>query len=181
MSRLRVSDKLLPALRIARVTHRRKPIRFPMAAIWDKRRTLPRYAEDFCKLLGRPYAKVFPIAQLPSDRGKERPLTIFQQGQMTACGPNLKLQLQKIMSAVESTADPMQGAACQNEARHSQHMSVIDCWSESSPDLRPRQSTLKSSETSVVGDRGRSRTPQQPVRTWRKRRERPQERACNVI
>jgi DNA-binding transcriptional LysR family regulator len=50
-------------LRIVRVTHRGKPIRLPMAAIWDKRRTLPRYAEDFCKLLGDHMGNVFPIAQ----------------------------------------------------------------------------------------------------------------------
>jgi DNA-binding transcriptional LysR family regulator len=52
-------------LRIVRVTHRGKPIRLPMAAIWDKRRTLPRYAEDFCKSLGDHMRKVFPIAQSP--------------------------------------------------------------------------------------------------------------------
>jgi DNA-binding transcriptional LysR family regulator len=50
-------------LRIVRVTHRGKPIRLPMAAIWDKRRTLPPYAEDFCKLLGHHMGNVFPIAQ----------------------------------------------------------------------------------------------------------------------
>jgi DNA-binding transcriptional LysR family regulator len=49
-------------LRIARITHRGKPIRLPMAAIWDKRRTLPRYAENFCNLLGDHMRKVFPIA-----------------------------------------------------------------------------------------------------------------------
>jgi DNA-binding transcriptional LysR family regulator len=50
-------------LRIVRITRRGKPIRLPMAAFWDKRRTLPRYAEDFCKLLGDHMQKVFPIAQ----------------------------------------------------------------------------------------------------------------------
>jgi DNA-binding transcriptional LysR family regulator len=50
-------------LRIAHVTYRHKPIRFPMAVIWDKRRTLPRYVEDFYKLLGHHMQKVFPIAQ----------------------------------------------------------------------------------------------------------------------
>jgi DNA-binding transcriptional LysR family regulator len=50
-------------LRIVRITHRRKPIRLPMAAIWDKRRPLPRYAESFCKLLADHMRKVFPIAQ----------------------------------------------------------------------------------------------------------------------
>jgi DNA-binding transcriptional LysR family regulator len=50
-------------LRIVRVTHRGKPIRLPMAAIWDKRRALPRYAEYFCKLLDNHMGNVFPIAQ----------------------------------------------------------------------------------------------------------------------
>ena len=34
-------------LRIARLTHRRKPLREPFAVLWDKRRTLPAYAENF--------------------------------------------------------------------------------------------------------------------------------------
>jgi len=50
-------------LRIVRITRRGKPIRLPMAAFWDKRRTLPRYARDFCKLLGDHMQKVFPIAK----------------------------------------------------------------------------------------------------------------------
>ena len=50
-------------LGIVRVTHRGKPIRLPMAAIWDKRRTLPRYAEDFCRSLSDHMGNVFPIAQ----------------------------------------------------------------------------------------------------------------------
>jgi DNA-binding transcriptional LysR family regulator len=61
-------------LRIVRITHHGKPIRLPMAAIWDKRRTLPRYADDFCKLLGDHMRKVFPIAQPSSDvRGRRHP------------------------------------------------------------------------------------------------------------
>jgi len=50
-------------VRIARVTHRRKPIRLPMAAIWDRRRTLPRFAEAFCGLLAEHMQKLLPIAQ----------------------------------------------------------------------------------------------------------------------
>ena len=35
-------------LRIFRLTHRRRPLRLPLDVIWDKRRLLPRYANDFC-------------------------------------------------------------------------------------------------------------------------------------
>ena len=38
-------------LRTIRITHRRKPIKLPMAAVWQRRRTLPAYAVEFCKLL----------------------------------------------------------------------------------------------------------------------------------
>lgn len=56
-------------LRIVRVTHRRKPIQLPMAAIWDKRRTLPRYAESFSKLLGDHMRRIFPVALIPPKPG----------------------------------------------------------------------------------------------------------------
>jgi DNA-binding transcriptional LysR family regulator len=55
-------------LRIVRVTHRRKPIQLPMAAIWDKRRTLPRYAESFSKLLGDHMRRIFPVAHASEAR-----------------------------------------------------------------------------------------------------------------
>jgi DNA-binding transcriptional LysR family regulator len=51
-------------LRIVRITHQGKPIRLQMAAIWDKRRTLPRYAEAFCRLLVQHMRSVFPIARI---------------------------------------------------------------------------------------------------------------------
>ncbi len=38
-------------VRVARVTHRRKPLREPLAILWDKRRVLPPYAREFCELL----------------------------------------------------------------------------------------------------------------------------------
>ena len=38
-------------LRIVRITYQRKPIREPLAVVWDKRRVLPRYAQDFCSCL----------------------------------------------------------------------------------------------------------------------------------
>jgi hypothetical protein len=38
-------------LRLARITRERKPLREPLAVVWDKRRELPRYVQDFCKSL----------------------------------------------------------------------------------------------------------------------------------
>jgi DNA-binding transcriptional LysR family regulator len=38
-------------LRRVGITHGRKPIREPLAIVWDKRRALPRYAEDFRETL----------------------------------------------------------------------------------------------------------------------------------
>lgn len=39
------------ALRVVRIAYQRKPIQEPLAVVWDKRRVLPRYAQDFCELL----------------------------------------------------------------------------------------------------------------------------------
>jgi DNA-binding transcriptional LysR family regulator len=38
-------------LRVARITHDRKLVREPLSIVWDNRRALPRYAQDFAKLL----------------------------------------------------------------------------------------------------------------------------------
>ena len=50
-------------LRIVRLTHRRKPLREPLAILWDKRRALPAYADDFCQSLGAYMREVFLISQ----------------------------------------------------------------------------------------------------------------------
>jgi DNA-binding transcriptional LysR family regulator len=50
-------------LRIVRVTHRRKPLREPLAVLWNKRRVLPPYAKGFCDLLAEHMREVFPISQ----------------------------------------------------------------------------------------------------------------------
>jgi DNA-binding transcriptional LysR family regulator len=39
------------ALRILRITHEGKPIREPLAVTWDRRRVLPKYAQDFSEML----------------------------------------------------------------------------------------------------------------------------------
>ena len=54
------------ALRTVRVTHNRKPIQYPLAVVWDNRRALPRYAQDFCEELAAHMRKLFPITQFPA-------------------------------------------------------------------------------------------------------------------
>lgn len=47
-------------LDIVRVAHKRKPIRDPLAVVWDKRRVLPRYARDFCDQLAQHMRNALP-------------------------------------------------------------------------------------------------------------------------
>ena len=56
-------------LRIFRLTHRRRPLQLPLAALWDKRRPLPRYADDFCASLAAYLREVLPMSR-PSPRGR---------------------------------------------------------------------------------------------------------------
>src|SRR5215813_12242033 len=49
------------ALRIARVTHGRKPVRERVAIQWDKRRRLPPYAVTFCEALAEYMHTILPI------------------------------------------------------------------------------------------------------------------------
>jgi DNA-binding transcriptional LysR family regulator len=55
------------ALRVVRITYKRKPIRDPLAVVWDKRRVLPHYAKDFCELLASHMQELFPIAHPSPD------------------------------------------------------------------------------------------------------------------
>jgi hypothetical protein len=48
-------------VRIARITHRRTPLRGTYAVNWDKRRGLPAYALDFCESLAAHMRERFPI------------------------------------------------------------------------------------------------------------------------
>jgi DNA-binding transcriptional LysR family regulator len=50
-------------LRILRITHRRRPLREPLAVLWDKRRARPRFAGDFCESLAAYMREVFPISK----------------------------------------------------------------------------------------------------------------------
>jgi DNA-binding transcriptional LysR family regulator len=53
-------------LRIAGVTYQGKPLRQPVAILWDKRRPLPRYATAFCQMFAEHVTEVFPITR-PSE------------------------------------------------------------------------------------------------------------------
>jgi DNA-binding transcriptional LysR family regulator len=55
-------------LRTIRITYKRKPIQEPLAVVWDKRRVLPRYAQDFCELLAAHMRKLFPTTQLSAPK-----------------------------------------------------------------------------------------------------------------
>jgi DNA-binding transcriptional LysR family regulator len=46
-------------LRTAQITYKGKPILEPLAVVWDKRRVLPRYAQDFCESLAAHMRKLF--------------------------------------------------------------------------------------------------------------------------
>jgi len=55
-------------LRIARITHQRKPLREPLTLLWDRRRVLPPYAKEFCEFLNAYMREVFPISQRTTRR-----------------------------------------------------------------------------------------------------------------
>lgn len=55
-------------LRIVRITYKGKPLRDPQAVVWDKRRALPRYAQDFCELLAAHMRKLFPTKPLSAPK-----------------------------------------------------------------------------------------------------------------
>jgi DNA-binding transcriptional LysR family regulator len=62
-------------LRTVRITHDSKPLREPLAVVWDKRRLLPRYAQDFCELLAmhmRELYSVEPTASRSRPRRKQK-------------------------------------------------------------------------------------------------------------
>jgi DNA-binding transcriptional LysR family regulator len=60
-------------LKIAWVTHRRKPLRDGYVIQWDKRRPLPSYAQYFCTALAEYMREVLPITQpSPSVAGRSK-------------------------------------------------------------------------------------------------------------
>ena len=54
-------------LKIARIAHRRKPLRDRYVIQWDKRRPMPSYAQNFCAALAAYMRHVLPITR-PSVR-----------------------------------------------------------------------------------------------------------------
>ena len=58
-------------LKIARVTHRRKPLRDRFVIQWDKRRPMPSYAQSFCKALAAYMRELLPITR-PSSSAASR-------------------------------------------------------------------------------------------------------------
>jgi DNA-binding transcriptional LysR family regulator len=61
------------ALRTVQITYKRKPILEPLAVVWDKRRTLPRYAQDFCESLAVHMRKIFSKHRLNAGNQLEVP------------------------------------------------------------------------------------------------------------
>jgi LysR family transcriptional regulator, nitrogen assimilation regulatory protein len=59
-------------LKIARVTHRRKPLRDRYVIQWDKRRPIPSYALNFCSALAKYMREVLPITQPSSSEAARR-------------------------------------------------------------------------------------------------------------
>jgi DNA-binding transcriptional LysR family regulator len=58
-------------LRIVRITYRGKPLREPLAMLWDRRRPLPRYAVAYCEMLRDYVREIFPITA-PRNAAKSR-------------------------------------------------------------------------------------------------------------
>jgi DNA-binding transcriptional LysR family regulator len=50
-------------LKIVRIVYRGRPLREPLAVLWDKRRPLPRYATAFCQMWAEQVRAVFPITR----------------------------------------------------------------------------------------------------------------------
>ena len=50
-------------LKIVRIVYRGRPLREPLAILWDKRRPLPRYATAFCEMWAAHVREVFPITR----------------------------------------------------------------------------------------------------------------------
>ena len=50
-------------LKIVRIVYRGRPLREPLAVLWDRRRPLPRYATAFCKMWAEHVRAVFPITR----------------------------------------------------------------------------------------------------------------------
>jgi len=61
-------------LRIVGLSHRRRLLREPLTISWDKRRSLPRFASDYCTMLAAYMRETFPITRPtgPVVQGRKR-------------------------------------------------------------------------------------------------------------
>ena len=57
------------SLKVLPITHQRKPIREPRSIFWDRRRTIPLYMQDFCKMIADHMHEVLPAAKRRPRRG----------------------------------------------------------------------------------------------------------------
>jgi DNA-binding transcriptional LysR family regulator len=57
-------------LKIVRIVYRGRPLREPLAVLWDKRRPLPRYATAFCQMWAEHVRAVFPITRPTEPMGR---------------------------------------------------------------------------------------------------------------
>jgi DNA-binding transcriptional LysR family regulator len=58
------------------ITYRGKPIREPRSIFWDKRRAVPRYMQDFCRMIADHMREVLPTAESTPRKGRtEFPVT----------------------------------------------------------------------------------------------------------
>lgn len=57
-------------LKIVRIVYRGRPLREPLAVLWDKRRPLPRYATTFCQMWAEHVRAVFPITRPTEPMGR---------------------------------------------------------------------------------------------------------------
>ncbi|MEW6452690.1 MAG: LysR family transcriptional regulator [Pseudomonadota bacterium] len=58
-------------LRTIRITYKNEPILEPLAVVWDKRRALPRYAQDFYESLAAHMLKLFPFDRRQPKRSRK--------------------------------------------------------------------------------------------------------------
>jgi len=70
-------------LRIVGLTYRGRALREPLTISWDKRRPLPRFAEDYCVMLAAYMREVFPITRPTEAKSKRarRDLAVKQPKQ----------------------------------------------------------------------------------------------------
>jgi len=61
-------------VRIVGLTHRRRMLKEPLTISWDKRRSLPRFAADYCTMLAAYMRETFPITRPtePVSKGRKR-------------------------------------------------------------------------------------------------------------